>query len=331
MKRLFGGNLRSLLGWRDARADVREEMALHVDLRAAELEARGLSADAAREQARREVGAIDVIAPVADALAEATDRRSSLAQRWDELRQDIRHALRVFGANPGFSVLAVLTIAVGLGANAAIFALVNTLFFRPLPFDPERNLVRVREYRQAADGTRNEVDASFRTAEAVARRTDLFSTSVAMVGTHRALVRGDGPLHVLATRVGPGYTGVLGITPVIGRSFTADEERTHAGVALISHRLWRTVYAENPSVIGERIRLDDELMEIVGVLPPVMHVPYGSDVWFPSRFSETQRSVFILARLAPGVTRGRPPQPALSGSDARHGDHRHHRPPAFRR
>jgi putative ABC transport system permease protein len=303
MKRLFGGNLRSLLGWRDARADVREEMALHVDLRAAELQARGLSADAARQQARREVGAADVVAPIAAALADVTDRRSSLAQRWDEFRQDVRHALRVFGASPGFSILAVLTIAVGLGANAAIFALVNTLFLRPLPFDPERNLVRVREYREAADGTRNEVDASFRTAEAVARRTDLFSTSVAMVGVHRALVRGDGPLHVQATRVGPGYTGVLGITPVIGRPFTADEERTVAGVALISHRLWQSVFAGSPAVIGERIRLDDQLLEVVGVLPPVMHVPYGSDVWFPSRFSEMQRSVFILARLAPGVSR----------------------------
>ena len=303
MKRLFGSNLRSLLRWRDARADISEEMALHVDLRTAELEAQGMAPEAARQQARREVGALDAVAPVVTALADGTDRRSALAQRWDELVQDVRHAMRVFAASPGFSILAVLTIAVGLGANAAIFALVNTLFFRPLPIDPERNLVRVREYRQSPDGTRNQVDASYRTAEAVARRSDLFSTSVAMVGTHRALIRTDGPLHVQATRVGPGYTRVLGMAPTIGRSFTADEERAEAGVVLISHRLWRSVFAESPSVIGERIRLDERLLEVVGVLPPGMHIPYGSDVWFPSRFEETQRSVFVLARLAPGVTR----------------------------
>ena len=303
MKRFFGNNLRSLLGWRDARAEVTEEMALHVDLRTSELESQGVPPAVARQQAQREVGHADHVLPAVAREADAGDRRSALGQRWDELHQDVRHALRVFRASPGFSLLAILTIAIGLGANAAIFALVNTLFFRPLPFDPERNLVRVREYRQAADGTRNDVDASVRTAETVTRRTDLFTKSVPMVGTHRALVRNDGPLHVQATRVGPGYTDVLSITPVIGRSFTADEERTEAGVALISHRLWRTVFGETRSVIGERIRLDDRLLEVVGVLPAAMHVPYGSDVWFPSRFEETQRSVFILARLAPGVTR----------------------------
>ena len=302
--RQFGTNLRSLFGWRDARRDVTEEMSLHVELRVEELEARGVPRDEAQRIAMREVGAADLVGAHVQILAGRTDRSSSVRQRGEELLFDVRHAVRLFRRTPGFSLIAVLTIGLGLGANAAIFALVNTLFLRPLPFDPDGNLVRVREFRQTVDGTRNNVDASRRTADAVAGRDDLFTSSVAVIGTHRTLITDDGPTHVQGTRVGPGFLGVASVAPVLGRGFTRDEESAGdaAGAALISHRLWRSAFGGRTSIVGERLRLDEQSYEIVGVLPPAFHVPYDSDVWFPSRFADSERSVFILARLAPGVS-----------------------------
>lgn len=302
--RQFGNNLRAWLRWRDAGRDVCEEMQLHVDLRAADLEARGTPAAEARRIAEREVGDPSRVRAEVARLAAGTDRRARWTQPFAELQADVRHALRVFRRSPGFSLIAILTIGLALGANAAIFALVNRMFFEPLPFDPQGTLVRVREYRQAPDGSRLMGDGSRRTADAVADRPDLFASSVPVVGTHRALLTGDGPLHVQATRVGRGFLPVAQVTPILGRAFTAEEEAAgdEAGAALISHRLWRTRFGGRSTVVGERMRLDQQTFEIVGVLPAAVHIPYDSDVWLPSRFGETERSVFILARLAPGVT-----------------------------
>ena len=303
-RRDFGNNLRSLSGWRDASADVRAEMELHVDLRARELESQGRTPQAALDQAIREVGARERVEPAVAQLAAAADRTTSRAQRLDELGQDVRYALRSFRRTPGFTALALLTIALGLGANAAIFGVVNVAFFTPLPFDPDNTLVRVREYRQAADGSIVNVDASRRTADAVAERPDVFRSSVPVSGVGRALARDGGAVRVASMRVGPGFTAVVGIKPLLGRTFTAEEETAGdgSGAALISHRLWQTVLGGDATVIGSTLRLDGRPHEVVGVLPPNFHIPYDTDVWMPSRFGENERSIFIFARLAPGVT-----------------------------
>ena len=303
-RREFGNNLRSLAGWRDASEDVRAEMELHVDLRARDLEAQGLTPQAALDQAIREVGARDRVAPAVAALAARTDRASAWRQRVDEFGQDVRYALRSFRRTPAFTVLALLTIALGLGANAAIFSVVNVAFFTPLPFDPDNTLVRVREYRRAADGSIVHVDASRRTADAAAARADLFSATVPVSGVGRALARDGGAVRVAAMRVGPGFTSVVGIAPMLGRTFTDEEEDAgdNSGAALISHRLWQNVLGGDQSVLGTTLRLDGRPHAVVGVLPPNFHIPYDTDVWSPSRFAENERSIFIFARLAPNVT-----------------------------
>jgi putative ABC transport system permease protein len=300
----FGNNLGSLLGWRSAARDVREEMRLHVELRARELEAAGLAPAAARARASREVGRPDDVADVVARLGASTDRASSIRQRCDELIQDLTYASRSFRRSPGFTSLAVLTIAFGLGANVAIFGVVNVAFLTPLPFDPDNTLVRVREYRLFADGRRVNGDASRRTADAVAALPDVFRESVAISGTGRALARDEGAIRVAGSRVGPRFTAVVGVTPLIGRTFTPEEEQAGdgSGVVLISDRLWRTAFAADPRVLGRTIRLDGQPAAIVGVLPRRFHVPYDTDIWFPSRFGESERSIFILARLAPGVS-----------------------------
>lgn len=298
---------RRLIGWRRPATtdrDVRDEMALHVELRAQELRAQGMSDTEAHARAVREVGNPARVAPVVVRLAASGDRRRRVGQWLDELRQDARSAWRSSRRAPGFTALVVLTIALGLGANAAIFGVVNVAVFAPLPFDTEHTLVRVREVRTAADGTAVHVDASRRTADAVAGMSDIFSQSVPVSGAGRALARSTGTIRVAGMRVGPGFVQVVGVTPVLGRSFTRDEEQAgdNAGVALVSYRFWQTMLGGESSALGQSLQLDGRAHQVVGVLPPNFHVPYDTDVWFPSRFGDAERQIFLLARLKPGVS-----------------------------
>jgi len=310
-RRRFGGNLRSLFWWRRASSEVLEEMALHVELRTRELENEGLTPQAARAQAMREVGRPADIVPVVERLATRGDRVSAFSQILDELRVDLRYASRSALHAPALTLVIVLTIGLGLGANAAIFGVVQVAVLNPLPFDRDNTLVRVREYRRMPDGTRQNGDGSRRTADAIALRPDLFTSSVATSGVGRTLSRDGGALRVAATRVGPGFTKVVGIMPILGRTFTDEEERAGdaSGVALVSHRFWQQDLGGGDDVLGRTLWLDGQSVRVVGVLPARFHVPYRSDIWFPSRFGERERSIFILARLAPGMDIDRVQQP----------------------
>jgi putative ABC transport system permease protein len=154
------------------------------------------------------------------------------------------------------------------------------------------------------DGSRQNVDASRRTADAIAGREDLFSSSVSVSGVGRALSQSAGAIRVQAMRVDGGFTQVVGISPILGRTFTRDEELAGeaGGAALISHRLWQSAFGGDRGIAGRTMHLDGRAAVIVGVLPLNFHVPYDTDVWFPSRFSENERGIFLLARLASGVT-----------------------------
>src|SRR5688572_12159723 len=204
--RRFGGNLRSLFRWRRASDEVLGEMRLHADLRARELEAEGVSPDDARRRAMNEVGQPADVVPVVEQLAARGDRVSAIRQALDELRLDGKYALRSCLHAPALTLLIVITIGLGLGANAAIFGVVQVAVLNPLPFDRDNTLVRVREYRKMPDGTRQNGDGSRRTADAIALRPDLFTSSVPMSGVGRTLARDGGAVRVAATRVGPGFT-----------------------------------------------------------------------------------------------------------------------------
>jgi predicted permease len=280
-------------------------MALHVELRTRELRATGLDDERARAQAEREVGRADDVAPRVARIAAAGDGQTARRQWLDEVRQDLKAAWRSSRRSPGFTALVLLTIAFGLGANAAIFGVVNVTLFTPLPFDPHNTLVRVRETRVTpGTGAVVNVDASRRTADAVAGMTAVFTDSVALSGTGRSITGAGAAIRVASMRVGPGFTRVAGITPMLGRSFTGQEEQAGdaADVVLISHRLWQSAFGARTDIIGHRFLLDGRAVSVVGVLPVNFRIPYDTDLYAPSRFGEQERSIFILARLASGVT-----------------------------
>lgn len=247
-------------------ADLDEELRHHLDLAAAEYERRGLAPEEARRAARRDFGGVD---QVREAVA---DRRGF--RLFETLARDTRRAVRLLRATPGFTAAVIVTLGLGIGVNTAIFSIVNAALLRPLPWpDPDR-LVAVWETatRPAESGAAAEPPQ--RIAVAPANLTDYrrqLGSLVTLAGytsTARTLTGAGTPERLTGEAVMPGYHDVLGARPILGRVFVGEEfvEGRDASV-ILSEALWRTRWNASPDVVGRRIRLDDRLHEIVGVLP----------------------------------------------------------------
>src|SRR5688572_25161323 len=290
--REFGSNLRSLLGWRRSADDVREELRIHDEMRAAE----GRPASSPGDR--------DHIVAAGTSLLDDTDRRARRLQWLEEAVHDLRHGWRTLRDRPGFALGSILTIAIGLGANTAIFGLVNAVYFRPLPIDPDGRLVRIREFSVAPDGSRRQVDAGKRAFDAVVATDGLMEDVVITNGSSLTLTTGNGAERVPAIRVSAGFTRVLSTAPVLGRTFTAaEEEQGEAGGALLlSHRLWTRSFGQAPDIVGRQIAAGDRTFSVVGVMPAGFGFPYDGEVWIPARFAETERSLAVFGHLARGVT-----------------------------
>jgi putative ABC transport system permease protein len=215
---------------------------------------------------------------------------------------DLTYAWRSLRARPGFTLVALLTIGLGLGANTAIFGVVNTVYLRPLPFDAENRLMRVQEFSLAPDGTRRRVSALGATFELVRDHVHSFDAVVAQTGASFTLDAGGGAERVAATLVSAGWGGLLGLPPALGRHFSADEDRADdSRVVLIGHGLWQRHFGSRPETIGATLRLSGADYTVIGVMPPGFRYPYDAELWLPARFSPEQ-SLYVLARLAPGAT-----------------------------
>ena len=231
------------------------------------------------------------------------------------LGSELRHALRLVWRSPGFAIGAVLTLAIGIGAATAVFTVVNVLLLRPLPYrDPDR-LVRITvdlEGRQAHD-------AGIAVPELfdLAQRGDIFEQVSGVFPINVNLSGGDEPERIEGQIVSVNYFALLGARPQLGRLFAPDDY--HTGIAeraVISDALWTRRFGRDPDVIGRKIRLDNDMYEVIGVLPPGFEHPGRSiegrtDVWAPAGyrsnpFSAPARGVYFLrgalARLAPGVS-----------------------------
>jgi predicted permease len=204
---------------------------------------------------------------------------------------DFKYALRALTKSPIFAIIAIVTLALGIGFNTAMFSLIDTMFLRPLPFEDAQSLVRV--YRATAREPNGDLSAAdfldLRAAEAgfgqFAGSTD---DPVALSDPGHAAVRADA-LHVSAN-----YLDVLRVRPEIGRSFTAaDDTASSAKVAIISHSLWVRRYGADPDILGKTVLIDGDPHELVGVLPESAddgRVIRGTEVLEPLRLSPTERA-----------------------------------------
>jgi putative ABC transport system permease protein len=237
-----------------------------------------------------------------------------LTYAWQVRRQSaavptIAHALRTLIRWPGFTAVVVLTLALGIGANAAIFSVVNAVLLRPLPYtDPDR-LVYLSG--TPTDGDSAKVGRSSSYPDYVDFRTRAKSFSqLAAFSVQQTTVTGKSfePAIVSGAPVTANLFPILGVSPAMGRGFAADEDRPGApAVVLVSDEFWRQRLSANPNAIGSSISINGRPATVIGVMPPRFTFPGRSAVWFPAAESNDprtrgQHSYMILGRLAPGTT-----------------------------
>jgi predicted permease len=242
----------------------------------------------------------------------------------ETLRQDLRFAARTLLRRPLFTALAVLTLALGIGANTAIFSVVNSVLLAPLPFRAPDRLVVVwssnPEFAKAI-GLPDKLPTStgpFYDWRAQSRTLDHLS----MVASDRATLTGRGEPEILSlVNVTGDLFELLGTQPLLGRTIQPADEAAGARVTVLSHRLWMRRFGGDPSIVGQTLTLADKPVTVVGVMPPSFAFPRGAempsgfgfaaepDLWFPMLFTPEQRQArgdhdsVALARLKPGIGR----------------------------
>lgn len=194
------------------------------------------------------------------------------------LSQDLRYAWRMLWKSPVFTVAALLTLAIGIGANTAIFTVVNAIVLRPLPYQKPRQLVFLNEANASFDG----MSVSWLNFKDWQKRTQSFTGLAAMRGSAYNASWGNQVDMLLAGEVTHELFEVVGVKPAMGRALTADDDKPDApGVAVLSHHTWTGLFAADPNVLGRTIELNREPFTIVGVMPATFHFPHyrRNDLW----------------------------------------------------
>jgi predicted permease len=258
----------------DVQADVDEELAFHLEMRIRDLVAEGRRPDEARRQAMSEYGDVRRSALALTRHDERLERRRWL-ERWaSELRQDVSYGLRLMWRHKGFSTAAVLTLAVAIGGNTAMFSVVNALFFQPLAIRAPDEIARIRT---------GESTVSWPNLNDIRRRNTVFADVIAQGNVSLSLTVDPLPVRVTGGLVSANYFSVLGASPIAGRTFQPDDRRTD--VVILSERLWRTLYGGSPSIIGQFLTMDGRPREVLGVMPRRFRsiAPAGltHDLWIP--------------------------------------------------
>ncbi len=292
--------------------EVDDELRFHVEERIRSYVASGMSAEAARRAALERFGDV---AAVRDACARmlAEDRKAEARRDWfDDLRQDIKFAVRSAARAPLFSLLAVVTLALGIGANAAVFGVFKSVLLDALPYAQPRQLMRI--YSPFRDGTQPHGSLSAGTVSDIRERQHSFSSLGAFLSPRDGVyLNGDTPQMIKSMFIEPQLFRTLGVTPARGGGFR-DEDALHdtTTVVMVSHDAWQRLFAGNPSAVGTTIRLNGIPRTIVGVLPRGFVPPEGTADFFqplgiklfmtnPITVRGSHNFGFV-GRLKPGVT-----------------------------
>jgi predicted permease len=283
--------------WDDERA---REMQAHLAHMVDDLVARGVAPDEARRQAHREFGN--------PTLFREDIYEMNSVPVLEPLLRDLRYAWRVLRNSPGFTATAIMTLALAIGINTAVFTVVHGVLLRPLPYPAPERLALV-EATVTANGLRvtrtSQHGVTWATIRDHATTADraVFSTWANGVN----VMAGDRAIHARQQRVGAGFFGVLGVAPLDGREFTTDEDvRGGPAVVIISDRFWRGVLGGEPDVVGRTLLLRGEPHTIVGVMPADAETGVRADLWTPLRPTTDGEgggeNYQVLLRLRPDAT-----------------------------
>ena len=222
----------------------------------------------------------------------------------DSFLQDLRYALRRIVKNPGFTIVSVMTLALGIGANSAIFSVVSGVLLKPLPFRDPSSLValyHVSEGRRTTMSGPNFTDM---------RRLSTTLADAAAISRYRTILTGQGePVRLNAADVSAGFFDALGVQPAIGRTFRSEENQTgHTNVVILADGIWRQQFGGDPQVVGKNVTLDGVSRQVIGVMPAGFAYPADRVLWTPIEhtpgFVSEQRGAWyltVIGRAKPGV------------------------------
>jgi len=297
--------LRMLMHRRQFDADLEEEMLLHLEMRQHEHLQSGMEADDARSAARRRFGNVTALKEI-----------SHMAWGWEwfeHLAQDVRYSLRMLRKNPGFTAVCVLTLALGIGVNTAIFSVVYAVVLKPLPYPDSQHLYTI--FQQRTQDASVQAGFSYLDLQDVIAQDTAFS-GMTGVSAHELTLTGHGdPFIVRVADVTPELFSVFEQQPLVGRVFRHEDGKPGAAhVVILNESVWRSVFSADPNIIGASINLDKRAFTVVGVMPsrfsfPLLSgtrevwVPVGQDPLFESWMNLRARHwLLTTGRLKPGVS-----------------------------
>jgi predicted permease len=272
--------------------DLDEELAAHLEMLTDELRADGLSEQDARREAARKIGHLDLI--------REDHRQARGLPTLDLLAQSLRHALRRLARTPVFTAVVLLTLSVGIGANTALFSLVDNLLLRSLPVRAPEQLVQLEVYLGYSQRSKPHADRFDRaTFAAVRAQKRIVEDVVGFDHTDRVTITIDGESEPerAVDWASPDFFRGLGVQTVIGRS----ADTLDSNVAVISARWWRSRFGSNADVLGRALAIDGTPYTIIGVAPPRFHgfdIDRSTDIWIRG----APRNLMMVARLRPGVS-----------------------------
>ena len=292
--------LRAILRRDKMERDLDEELRFHFERQVDAYLGQGRSPEEARRRARLAVGGVEQV------KEECRDARGTAL--FETLVQDLRYAARMFRKNPGFTAVVVLTLALGIGANSALFSIIENVVLKPLPYaDPDR-LVQVWEDPSGRGEGRNSVSA--RMFASWKEQTTMFENISAIRSLALNLTGEGSPERLRGLQVSAGYLDIFRVSPALGRGFLPEEDQAGKdGVVILTNGLWQGKFGGDRNLIGRSIRLGNKSRTVIGVLPPGCPLPYepeflvpfvyGSEPWHQSFRDHRLR---VIARTRPAAT-----------------------------
>ncbi|HSA54877.1 MAG TPA: ABC transporter permease [Gemmatimonadaceae bacterium] len=292
---------------REIARDVAEEVAFHLEMRTSELRRLGHPPAEAAARARAEFGDETRARRALAAEDLAAEREHRRGRWWEDLRLDVRFAARQLRRAPAFAVVAVLTLALGIGATTAIMSAVRGILLQPLPLRDPDALVRL--YSSSPRTSRTALSVADFTD--YARETRSFAGLASFYQTTTNLSGQGDPERLQLARVDANWFDLLGVPPLHGRTFRPGEDAEGApGVAVLAEGFWHRRFGAEPGIVGRRIILDGEAVEVIGVVSDANAFPAGRDLWTTTRYTAGERTdaqrgarwIQAVARLRPEVS-----------------------------
>jgi predicted permease len=297
------GRYRRVLGRRPV-AEVNAELRAHFEMLVEDYVGRGMSEAEARVEAEWRMGDVRAARAACIEIDSRIQRRETVTAMWETLTQDVRLAARMFSRNKLWTTLAVLTLGLGIGANSALFSIVNAVLLRPLPYaDPDRIMsISVAFDGKDAQGVMESGYTAWKS------RAKSFS-AIAASRQSQTVLKGAGDPEIVSGRVATyGYFNIFGLRPLLGRTFTQDEDQPgSARIVVLSEQIWRRLYNADSAIVGRTILMDQNPATVIGVMPAALTTKTGPQYWTPYRMRPPAPGgamfyTSVTARLAPGVS-----------------------------